>query len=254
MSIWKWFLGWGQPATFYARSTRALPWLAVASVLGLLVGGFWSLWWAPADYQQGDVFRIIYVHVPAAWLSLAIYLGMLGLALLVFVWEVKLAGWGLRAAAILGAVYTLMALITGAIWGQPMWGTWWVWDARLTSELILLFVYLGIVLVFEVIQNRLQAMKVAAGLTFVGSVNLPIIHYSVIWWHTLHQPPSIRQFESAMDPSMLLPLLWMAVVFKLFFLWQWGLMVRCALLKQAQTTPWLARRLLALSANKKGVS
>ncbi|MDR9498438.1 MAG: heme ABC transporter permease CcmC [Hydrogenovibrio sp.] len=245
--FWRWVLQWGQPGELYQRLVLLQPWVAVASITMLVAGAYAAFWLAPADYQQGEVFRILYVHVPAAWLSLMIYGFMVALALLVFVWQVTVAGWALNAFAWLGAGYTLMALVTGAIWGQPTWGTWWVWDARLTSELVLLFIYLGIVLVFDVLSDAKAAARMAAILTLVGSVNLPIIHYSVIWWHTLHQPPSIRGFESSLHASMLYPLLLMALAFLLIFVWQAVWMLRCRVLQEASQTPWLARRLRSMN-------
>jgi heme exporter protein C len=245
--FWRWSLQWGQPAMLYQRLLRLQPWVATLAIIFLLVGGYTAFWLAPADYQQGEVFRILYVHVPAAWLSMIVYGAMVGLALLVFIWQVTIAGWALKTFAWLGAGYTLIALVTGAIWGQPTWGTWWVWDARLTSELVLLFIYLGIVLIFDVLADARAAARMAAILTLVGSVNLPIIHYSVIWWHTLHQPPSIRGLETSMHWSMLYPLLLMALAFLLVFVWQVVWHLRCRVLTEARHTPWLARRLRSLN-------
>lgn len=173
---------------------------------------------APPDYQQGDAFRIIYLHVPAAFLSLFIYGVMSFLAILILVWRIKLAGLVLKNAAALGALMTLLALITGSIWGKPMWGTWWIWDARLTSELVLFFIYLGILALFNAINNTERAIKACAMMTLVGLVDIPIIHYSVYWWNTLHQGATLTVLtKPKIASSMLYPLLIMIFAFMSYF-------------------------------------
>jgi heme exporter protein C len=174
---------------------------------------------APADYQQGDAFRIIYVHVPSAYLSMMIYVTMATASAIGLVWRIKLAHAVAASAAPIGASFTFLALVTGAVWGQPMWGTWWVWDARLTSELILLFLYFGYMMLRASFDDVARADRASAVLAVVGVVNIPIIHYSVIWWATLHQGPTISKLDNpSITSDMLWPLLAMILGFTLFFL------------------------------------
>jgi heme exporter protein C len=217
--MWKLLYQLASPKTFYYTSVRWIPWLAVSALLVLSVGLCWGLAFAPADYQQGDAFRIIYIHVPCAFLSMALFAGMGFLALLLLVWRIKLAGILLQVCAQTGACMTFLALLTGSIWGKPMWGTWWVWDARLTSELILLFLYAAILATSNAYKNKEQSDKMIAILTLVGLVDLPIIHYSVYWWNTLHQGATLSIFSKPkIDPSMLYPLLLTLVGFSLYSL------------------------------------
>jgi heme exporter protein C len=170
------------PPWFYRISGKLIPWVGTAFALLLLYGLYGGLVLAPADYQQGDSFRIIYIHVPAAWMSLFIYVLMAVCGVITLVWRMKMAEVVLIASAPVGAAFTFLALVTGSIWGKPMWGTWWVWDGRLTSELILLFLYLGVIALHNAIEDRQTAAKAVAILAIVGVVNVPIIHYSVEWW------------------------------------------------------------------------
>lgn len=242
--ILKWLYQWAVPREAFARIQAWLPWVGLLTVLVLLFGLYLSFWYAPADYQQGEAFRIMYVHVPSAWLSMAVYVAMAAMALSVLVWRVQMAQYALIASAPIGAGFTLMALVTGAIWGQPMWGTWWVWDARLTSELILLFIYLGIYALYEAIEDKRQAAKAASLMTLVGLVNIPIIHYSVIWWNTLHQPPSLSKLDTpSIHIDMLIPLLVMLVAFKLLYLLWLLLRVRVILVQTYAQSTWLKARL-----------
>ncbi len=184
------------------------------SAMTFLIGLVSALFIVPSDYQQGDAFRIIYLHVPAAFLSLFIYSWMSFLAVLVLVWRIKIAGVVLKHAASLGGSMTFIALLTGIIWGKPMWGTWWIWDARLTSELILLFLYFGVIALFNAIPQFDRAVKVASVMTLVGLVDLPIIHYSVDWWNTLHQGSSLSLFaKPKIAGDMLYPLIILLVAF-----------------------------------------
>lgn len=206
--MWKLLYQLASPKTFYRLSGRFIPGLVFSASFLLLIGLVWGLVFAPADYQQGDAFRIIYVHVPCAFLSMSLYAGMAFLALLLLVWRIKLAGLMLTIVAQTGACMAFLALVTGSIWGKPMWGTWWVWDARLTSELILLFLYAAILATGNAYQNKEQGDKIIAILTLVGLVDLPIIHYSVYWWNTLHQGATLSLFSKPkIDASMLYPLL-----------------------------------------------
>lgn len=215
--MWKILYQLASPKRFYELTGRWIAGLAVSALLVLVVGAFWGLVLAPPDYQQGDAFRIIYVHVPCAFLSMGLYAAMGFLALLLLIWRIKLAGIMLIMCAQTGACMTFLALVTGSIWGKPMWGTWWVWDARLTSELILLFLYGAILAVGHAYQNKEQGDKVVAILTLVGLVDLPIIHYSVYWWNTLHQGTTLSVFaKPKIAASMAYPLLLMIVGFSLY--------------------------------------
>jgi len=183
-----------------------------------MVGLYSGLVLAPPDYQQGESYRIMFVHVPAAWMSLFIYMVMAGAGAIGLIWRIKLADVIAASCAPVGASFTFLALATGSLWGKPMWGTWWVWDARLTSELILLFLYLGVIALRSAIDDRRIAARAVAVLTLVGVVNIPIIHYSVEWWNTLHQGPTVTKFDApSIHPAMLWPLLEMALAFKLYF-------------------------------------
>lgn len=206
------------PKTFYATSSVFLPWIATAFVICFTYGLVTGLFIAPADYQQGDGFRIMYVHVPSAFAAMAIYSIMACCAFITLVWRVKIAAICMSCSAPIGAWFTFLALVTGSIWGKPMWGTWWIWDARLTSVLILFFLYIGFIALQSVMTDQQSRERAGAVIALVGVINLPIIHYSVIWWNTLHQGPSISKFATpSIAPSMLHPLLAMIVAFLLFY-------------------------------------
>ncbi len=203
---------------FYQTSTFLLPWLMAGFVLFFSYGLIGGLFIAPPDYQQGDAFRIIYVHVPSAFTAMAIYAIMAGCAVLTLTWRIKIAAICMSCSAPIGLSVTFLALMTGSIWGKPMWGTWWIWDARLTSVLVLFFLYLGFIALQSVITNPRGKDGAGAIIAIVGSINLPIIHYSVIWWNTLHQGPTISQLRvPTIDPTMLYPLISMIVAFLLFY-------------------------------------
>src|SRR6185436_4999562 len=195
-----------------------LPWTSGAAVV-LLVAGLWfALAASPADYQQGESVRIMYVHVPAAWTAMAVYLALAVASALALVWKHPLADVAAQAMAPIGACFTAVCLLTGSLWGKPMWGTWWVWDARLTSVLILFFLYLGHIALANAFDDWQRGARAAAVLALVGAVNLPIIKFSVDWWNTLHQPASVTRIRgSTIDPSLLTPLLIMALAFTLLF-------------------------------------
>ncbi len=215
---WIWLYKWGSPKWFYDMSGKCLPWLAAASTLLLAVGLTWGLAFAPPDYQQGNSFRIIYIHVPAALLAQSIYVTMAVSGVVGLIWKIKLADVALQQAAPIGAWMTVIALATGAIWGKPTWGAYWVWDARLTSMLILLFLYLGVIALGQAITNRDSAARGCALLAVVGVVNIPIIKYSVEWWYTLHQPASFTLSQKpAMPAQMWVPLLLAVLGFYCFF-------------------------------------
>jgi heme exporter protein C len=185
--MWHWLKSLGTPREFYYFAGWLLPYVWVVTALLFIYGLIGALYLSPPDYQQGDGVRIIYVHVPAAFLSMMIYGGMAMFAAIALIWRVKIANAAVKALAPLGAWITFLALFTGSVWGKPMWGTFWIWDARLTSELILLFVYIGYLALHNSFSNMSIADKAGNILVLVGVVNLPIIHYSVIWWNTLHQ-------------------------------------------------------------------
>jgi heme exporter protein C len=207
--MWKWFHKLASPPHFYDLSAKLIPWFAAPGLLLIAYGTWAGLFLAPPDYQQGDAFRIIYVHVPAAYLSMMGYMIMAISAGIGLIWRIKLSHAVAAAAAPLGAWFTFLALMTGSIWGRPMWGTWWEWgDPRLTSELIMLFLYFGYMALRAAIDDTGKADKASAVLALVGAVNIPIIHFSVEWWSSLHQGATIvREGGPAMPPEMLTPLL-----------------------------------------------
>ena len=228
------------PQNFYLLSRRLTPWLGGAAALLLLAGLAGGLWFAPPDYQQGESFRIIYVHVPSAWMSLFVYMVLAAAGITGLVWKVKVADALARASAPIGAAFTFLALATGSLWGTPMWGAWWVWDARLTSELILLFLYLGYIALQGPIEDRRMAARAGAVLAVIGLINIPIIHYSVEWWSTLHQGPTITRFDApAIHISMLIPLLIMALGFKLYYAANVLVRMRCELLDAERNSAWV---------------
>lgn len=205
------------PTRFLALADKVVPWLAGVSVILLAVGLYMSFA-APEDYQQGSTVRIMYIHVPFAWISMMCYSLMAASALGTLVWRHPLADVSLKAAAPIGVVFTLLALVTGSIWGKPMWGTWWVWDARLTSVFVLFLMYLGIIALTRALDDPTRSARAAAIMTLVGFVNIPIIKFSVNWWNTLHQPASVLRIGGpTIDPSMLWPLMVMAVGFTVLF-------------------------------------
>lgn len=206
------------PKKFASLAKTLMPWLTGLFLLTFSYGLIGGLVFSPADYVQGDGFRILYVHAPCAFLSLFIYAVMAGAAIFGLVWRIRLAFHVMRHSASIGAGFTLLALITGSLWGKPMWGTWWIWDARLTSELILLFLYIGIMLFQSAMAQKQQGDRITAILVLVGFVDLPIIHYSVYWWNTLHQGATLKLFApSTIDSSMLYPLLSMIAAFLLYY-------------------------------------
>jgi heme exporter protein C len=225
------------PTRFLALSARLLPWIAGAAALLLATGLYMAFFVAPADYQQGDSVRIMYVHVPSATLAMACYTVMAISALGTLVWRHPLADVAARAAAPLGAGFTLLGLVTGSIWGKPMWGAWWVWDARLTSFLILFLMYLGLIALWRAFEDPARAGRVTAVLILVGFVNIPIIKFSVEWWNTLHQPASIlRVGGPAIHPSLLWPLLVMMAAFGALFAALWLAAMRAEIYRRRVRT------------------
>jgi heme exporter protein C len=215
------------PTRFVALARAVQPWAAGIALVALLGGLWFGLLASPPDYQQGETVRIMYVHVPAAWMAMFCYSAMAGASAVALVWKHAVAHVTARATAPIGAAFTFLALVTGSLWGKPMWGTWWVWDARLTSVLILFFLYLGYMALENAFDDRARGAKAAAILAIVGAINVPIIKFSVDWWNTLHQPASVvRLGGPAIHPSMLTPLVLMAIGYTAFYIWVLCLRVR----------------------------
>ena len=227
-------------ATSTTSRGRLVPWLGWPCA-ALMAAGLWGgLVSAPADYQQGDAYRIIFIHVPSAWLSLLVYATMAGAAAVGLIWRIKVAEAVAIACAPIGASFTFLALLTGSLWGKPMWGAWWVWDARLTSELVLLFLYLGIIALHSAIPDPRKAARASGILAVVGLVDLPIIHFSVEWWNTLHQGATVFRLDGpSIHPSMLVPLLLMVTAFTLFFLTVLFMRARCEVLDRERHSRWV---------------
>ena len=239
-SKWAWFHRFGSPAWMYGFSVRwssRCGWIA----LGLFfIGLYQGLVLAPPDYQMGDSYRIIFIHVPSAWLSMFSYFVMAIAAAIGLVWHLKVADMVAKSIAPLGAVFTFCALVTGSLWGKPTWGTYWVWDARLTSELVLLFLFIGYIALSGAIEDRRTAARASAVLAIVGLINLPIIHFSVEWWNTLHQGSTVTKLgRPSMDTDMLIPLLIMFVAFNFYFVAAMLNRLCCELLFNEQRTKWV---------------
>lgn len=246
--MWKWLHPYAKPETAYQLCSRLLPWFFTLALILLCTGTIWGLAFAPSDYQQGDSFRIIYIHVPSAIWSMGIYMSMATCAFIGLVWQVKLSEMAVCAMAPIGAVFTVIALFTGATWGKPMWGAWWVWDARLTSELILLFLYLGVIALYNAFDNRQVAARAAGVLAVVGVVNIPIIHFSVEWWNTLHQGASITKFEKpSIASSMLWPLLINILGFACFFATVTMIRLRNEIISNESHRSWVVKLAMQLS-------
>ena len=242
MSSWipLWLHKLGSPPTFYRFAGALRPWmLALALILGG-VAMYGGLVLAPPDYQQGDDYRIIFVHVPSAWMALFIYAVMAVSAFIALVWRIKLAEVVAMESAPIGAAFTLITLVTGSLWGIRMWGTWWTWDARLTSELVLLFLYLGVMGLYHAFEDRRQGARAAAFLALIGIINVPIVHFSVNWWNTLHQGSTVRLLgPSTMSGSMIWPLLTMMVATKCYYLASLFGRVRADLLALESGKEWV---------------
>jgi len=208
------------PNRFLKLARILNPWLAWATAVLLGVGLYWALVVSPPDYQQGESVRIMYVHVPSAWMALFCYVSMAAAAAVGLIWKHPLADLAAKATAPIGACFTFLALLTGSLWGKPMWGTWWVWDARLTSVLVLFFLYLGFIALNGAFDDPRRGARASSILVLVGVVNVPIIKFSVDWWNTLHQPASVVRLDGpAIHPDMLWPLLLMAAGFTTYYLW-----------------------------------
>jgi heme exporter protein C len=232
------------PKAFYKTSSKLLPWCLLAFCISFIYGMIAGLFLAPADYQQGDGFRIIYVHVPSAFTAMFAYLVMALAGVITLVFRVKIAAICMGVSARIGVWFTLLALITGSIWGKPMWGTWWIWDARLTSVLILFFLYLGFIALQSVITDQNSRDRASSILAIVGAINLPVIHYSVIWWNTLHQGATLAKFDvPSIAPAMLYPLLAMIAAFFLFYAVMLMTRMRSQILLREINSQWVKEEL-----------
>lgn len=238
--MWKWFHKFGSPKWFYGFAGLMIPWLALISVALLGAGIVQGLAYAPEDLKQGNSFRIIYIHVPTAFISLAGYYIMAIAGAVSLIWRMKLADVLMRCCAPIGAAMTFMALITGAIWGKPTWGTYWVWDARITSMLVLFFLYVGVIALGEAFRNKEAGSKACAVLALVGTVNIPIIYKSVDWWYSLHQPATIKLTEKpSMHPDMWWPLVMMIVGIYVFYALLLLINIRGEILQREHRTKWV---------------
>jgi heme exporter protein C len=238
--MWKWIKKFASPNNFYNYINLFIPYLAWIFIILTAIGLYWGMVIAPVDYQQGESYRIMFIHVPAAWLSMMVYMVMAIAGGIGLIWQIKTAFVVAKSSAIIGAAFTFIALATGAIWGKPMWGTWWVWDARLTSELILLFLYLAYIALYNAFDNVKTAQKVSSILAIVGVINIPIIHYSVKWWNTLHQGASVTKLDApSIHLDMLIPLIIMAFAFKVLYALLLCLRARSEVLTLEQNLRWV---------------
>jgi heme exporter protein C len=246
--IKKWLIEMGSPPLFYKWSTKILPWLFISAILILGIGLSWGLLFAPTDYKQGDVYRILYIHVPSAILGQSIFMFMAFCGFINVIWRAKISGMMLKSAAPIGISFTLLALVTGSIWGKPTWGTWWVWDARLTSTLILFFIYAALIGLHSTIEDKTKADRAVSILSIVGLAIIPVIKKSVDWWQTLHQPSTFTITSSpSMSPDMYQPLLLCLVGFYLFFALLLTLNLRNEILERERTRNWV-KQLLGVSS------
>jgi heme exporter protein C len=238
---WTWFHKLASPPYIYRLSATLTPWFGWPAAVALLVAAYWGLAIAPTDYQQGDAFRIIYVHAPTAWMSLMVYMTMGVSAAIGLIWRMKVAHAVAASVAPIGASFTFVALATGSLWGGPMWGTYWEWDPRIVFELLLLFLYLGYMGLHSSIEDPQRADRTAAVLAVVGTVNVPVVHFSVVWWNSLHQAPTIMTLggQKNMDSRMVGPLLLMLAGFTLLFVALLLTRLRAEVLRRERTASWI---------------
>lgn len=238
--MWTWFYRLASPPFIYRTSAKLIPWFMTVAAICIVYGIVDGLAFAPPDYQQGDAFRIIYVHVPAAWMSLFCYTTLAVAGAIGLIWRIKMAYAAAAATAPIGASMTLLALVTGSLWGRPMWGTYWAWDPRLTSELILLFLYVGVMSLRSAFEDPARGDRAAALLSIVGVVNVPIIHYSVVWWNSLHQGATVAKIgKPSIASSMLWPLLAMFVGFMCFYAAVLCMRLRGEVLSRERQSAWV---------------
>ena len=241
---WAWFHRFGSPPHVYRLAGLLTPWFAWPAGLAIVAALYGGLVLAPPDYQQGEGFRIIYVHAPSAWLSVMIYSVMATAAGIGLIWRMKVAHAAAASCAGIGAWFTVVSLVTGMLWGKPMWGTYWVWDPRLTAQLVLLFLYLGYMGLRSGIDDLGRADRASAVLALVGVVNIPIIRYSVEWWNSIHQAPSVMKMEKpSMPMEMLVPLLLMFLVFTLYFAAVMLVRLRAEILRRERNASWIREAL-----------
>jgi heme exporter protein C len=234
-----WFHRTGSPPIFDRFAARWAPWSFALALLGFAIGIYGALFSVPADYQQGENFRILYIHVPSAWMSLFIFVVMAIQSFIALVWRIKICEILAMACAPIGAAFTLITLVTGSIWGKPTWGTWWTWDPRLTSELVLMFLYVGVIGLYSAIEDRRAAARAAGFLALLGLINIPIVHFSVQWWNTLHQGSTIKFLgPSKMDPSMMWPLIATTLASKAWFVGSLLQRARAMNLEQESGKDW----------------
>lgn len=242
-------LSFSSPKAFYPLAGKLLPWFAALAVVLTAIGLYLGFFVAPSDYKQGESYRIIFVHVAAAWMSMFIYVVMAGWSAVGMIWNTKLSDMMAGALAPTGALFSFIALWTGALWGKPTWGTYWIWDARLTSELILLFLYIGYIALRSAIDDPRRAARAGALLAIVGVINVPIIYFSVRWWNTLHQGASVSPtMAPKMAETMLLAMFVMAVAFWMYTIAVVLARVRSEILERESTTAWVAEAVLGKRA------
>lgn len=245
MASWQWFHRLGSPRWFYEKTNPWMPWLYGLSILALVIGALWGLGFAPVDYKQFNSYRIIYIHVPGSVVAMGGYYVMAICGAIGLIWRMKLAFMTMKSAALVGALLTFISLVSGSIWGRPTWNTWWVWDARIVSVLILFFLYLGVLALQDAYEDQESADKTSAILSLVGMVNIPIIYFSVDWVLTLHQGATIKfAGESSISASMAYPLLWMVASFYLLFVTLMLGYTRLEVLKRERKTKWVEELVL----------
>ncbi|MBM4213921.1 MAG: heme ABC transporter permease [Gammaproteobacteria bacterium] len=241
---WTWFHKFGSPPHIYRIAGTLAPWFGWPAGLLIVAALYAGLVLAPPDYQQGDGFRIIYVHAPSAWLSVMIYGVMASAAAIGLIWRMKVAHAAAASCAGIGAWFTVVSLITGMLWGKPMWGTYWVWDPRLTAQLVLLFLYLGYMGLRSGIDDLARSDRASAVLAIVGVINIPIIRYSVEWWNSIHQAPSVMKMDRpSMPMDMLAPLLMMLLGFTLYFAAVMLVRLRAEILRRERSASWIKEAL-----------
>lgn len=246
---WQWFHRLGSPRWFYEKTNSWMPWLSAVTVGFLVVGIVWGLGFAPTERYQGHSYRIFFIHVPGSVVAMAGYYVMAIAGAIGLIWRMKLSFMVMKATAPIGAVLTFICLVTGAIWGKPTWGAWWVWDARITSVLVLFFLYLGVIALQEAFRDQEAADKTSAILAIVGMVNIPIIYKSVDWWFTLHQTSTFKITEkSTIDASMMYPALWMIIAFYLTFTTLLFAYTRVEILRREKKTRWVEELVLEKGA------
>ena len=237
---WTWFHRLGSPPYIYGLAARLTPWFAWPAAALIGYGLYAGLFVAPADYQQGDGYRIIFLHAPSAYMSVMVYTTMAIAAAVGLIWRIKIAHAAAASCAVLGATFTVLTLTTGSLWGKPMWGTYWEWDPRITSELLLLFLYLGYMGLRSAFDDVQRADRVSAVLAVVGVVNVPIIHFSVVWWNSLHQAPSLMKLgKPTMPPEMYIPILAMFLGFTLLFAALLLTRLRAEVLNRERAATWI---------------